>query len=49
VELGDGGDLAVVGRPAFVDAGDFVGHNFSVDVFEPAVETAQIADRVVGS
>jgi hypothetical protein len=39
-------DLAEVGSAAFVEAVDFVGHNFYVDVFEPAVETAQIADRV---
>ena len=41
-------DLAAAGTRAFTEAVDFVGHNFYVDVFEPPVELAQIADRVTG-
>jgi hypothetical protein len=39
-------DLATAGGPTFVDAVDFVGHNFYVDVFEDPVELAMVPDRV---
>jgi hypothetical protein len=40
-------DLAAAG-PGFVDAVDFVGHTFYVDVFEEPVELATIPERVEG-
>ncbi len=39
-------NAAAKGGPALVDAVDFVGHNFYVDVFESPVEPAEIPARV---
>jgi hypothetical protein len=39
-------DIASAGGSAFIDALDFVGHNFYVDVFEDPVELAMLPKRV---
>jgi hypothetical protein len=39
-------DLAAIGGSEFVEAVDFVGHNFYVDVFEESVDLADIPARV---
>lgn len=39
-------NTAAKGGPAFVDAVDFVGHNFYVDVFESPVDPGEISSRV---
>jgi exo-beta-1,3-glucanase (GH17 family) len=41
-------DLARAGGPAFVDAVDFVGHNFYIDVFEDPVDFTLVPARVEG-
>ena len=39
-------NIAAKGGPAFVDAVDFVSHNFYVDVFESPVDLGEISSRV---